>query len=129
MRERLHSISLFFINSASCSSSNELVYDSPVTCSSEGVVCKSDEDNIIDALTNIPTLEQCRELCLDMVDCQYISYSYENAFPIPNFCQLFSSCDSVSNCSNCHTENIDCRLSAQLLLCQPLWDQMVKPLT
>ena len=62
--------------------------DSPVTCSSEGVVCDFSEDNLLDQVPGVATLDQCRELCLDMDTCQYISYFDENATPIAGFCQL-----------------------------------------
>ena len=83
--------------------------DSPVTCSSEGVVCDFSEDNLLDQVPGVATLDQCRELCLDLTTCHYISYFDENATPVPGFCQLFSTCETVNNCTNCYTENIDCR--------------------
>ena len=83
--------------------------DSPVSCSSEGVVCAFSEDNLLDQVPGVATLDQCRELCLDMDTCQYISYFDENATPIAGFCQLFNTCENVNNCTNCYTENIDCR--------------------
>ena len=38
--------------------------DSPVTCSSEGVVCDFSEDNLLDQVPGVATLDQCRELVL-----------------------------------------------------------------
>ena len=41
------------------------VDDSPVTCSTEGVKCDDIGDNMIDEVTPVLTLEECRQLCLD----------------------------------------------------------------
>ena len=51
----------------------------------------------------------CQELCLDMENCQYLSYFDENATPLSGVCELFRTCEAINNCSNCYTENIDCR--------------------
>ena len=83
--------------------------DSPVTCSSEGVVCDFSEDNLLDQVPGVATLDQCRELCLDVDTCQYISYFDQHATPVSNFCKLFSTCETINNCTNCYTEDIDCR--------------------
>ena len=96
---------------ASASSEGHLVRarESPVTCSSDGVVCEFSESNLLDQVPEVHTLDQCRELCLDVDSCQYISYFDQYASPVSDFCQLFKTCDSVNNCSNCYTENIDCQ--------------------
>ena len=73
-------------------------------------------DTIIDSVPHVPSLDQCRQLCLDMDSCPYISYSYDNAVPVPSFCQLFTSCESVNNCSDCYTENIDCRTCGENII-------------
>ena len=84
------------------------VRDSPVTCSDEGVQCEVSADNVIDAVLNIDTLMECRQLCLDDATCQFISYFDDNAAPLPHFCQLFKSCESVAPCTNCVAENMQC---------------------
>ena len=82
--------------------------DSPVICSSEGVECDYNQTNLISEVTHVYTLTECRQLCLDDGDCHYISYYGDNAFPISHLCQLFKSCESVSECSDCISENVDC---------------------
>ena len=82
--------------------------DSPVICSSEGVECDYNQTNLLSEVTHVYTLTQCRQLCLDDGDCHYISYYDDNAFPISHLCQLFQSCESVSECSDCISENVDC---------------------
>ena len=82
--------------------------DSPVTCSREGVVCEYGQDNLLDQVPGVPTVDMCRQLCIDMENCQYFTFFNENATPVPGFCELFKSCETVNNCSNCHTEHIEC---------------------
>ena len=44
------------------------VGDSPVTCSTEGVSCDNIGDNLIDAVPNVPSLEECRHKAGDDCD-------------------------------------------------------------
>ena len=67
-------------------------------------------DTITDAVPHVPSLDQCRKLC------PYISYSYDNAVLVPNLSQLFTSCEFVNNCSDCYTENIDCRTCGENII-------------
>ena len=96
----------FLIISASGATDGDM--DSPVTCSREGVVCENTNNNILDQVPGVPTLDMCRELCLDVENCQYLSYFDQNATPVSGFCQLFKTCEAINNCSNCYTENINC---------------------
>ena len=96
----------FLIISASGVTDGEM--KSPVTCSREGVVCEFTNNNVLDQVPGVPTLVMCRELCLDLENCQYLSYFDENATPVSGFCELFKSCETVNNCTNCYTENVDC---------------------
>ena len=73
------------------------VGDSPVTCSSEGVVCDNSGDNLIDAVFGVLSLEECRHLCLDDINCNFISYFGDLASPISHFCQMFTTCDDTIN--------------------------------
>ena len=83
-------------------------YDSPVTCSTEGVECDKIGDNLIDAVTHVPSLEECRQLCLDDANCSFISYFDDTASPVSHLCQMFTTCDNIINCSNCVSENMAC---------------------
>ena len=84
------------------------VPDSPVTCSNEGVECEYDENNLIDAVMNVPTLEECRQICLDRDYCSYTTYFYDSASPVPSFCLLFKTCETTNTCSDCMSENMGC---------------------
>ena len=86
--------------------------DSPVTCSSVSVECDFcggyNQTNLIDQVTHVYTLKECRQLCLDTADCQFLSYYDDNAVPVSHLCQLFKSCESVTKCSDCISENMQC---------------------
>ena len=69
--------------------------DSPVTCSTEGVECDNIGDNIIDTVAHVQTLEECRQLCLDEKNCDFISYFDDLATPVSKLWQdhqLFQLC-------------------------------------
>ena len=100
---------VFSILIISASGASDGDMDSPVTCSREGVACEITDNNVLDQVPGVPTLDMCREFCLDLENCQYLSYFDENATPVSGFCQLFKTCEAINNCSNCYTENIDCR--------------------
>ena len=101
------SIFIFLIHSSSGTINGDL-RDSPVICYSDGVACDYTNENIIDQITGVPTVDMCRELCIDIDDCQFFSYFNETATPFPGICELFKSCERINNCSNCYTENINC---------------------
>ena len=82
--------------------------DSPVTCTSASVQCDYNETNLIEEVAHVDTLSECRTLCLDNFDCQFISYHDANATPFKHLCQLFRSCESVTQASNCVSENMQC---------------------
>ena len=70
----------FLIISASGATDGDM--DSPVMCSREEVVCGISENNLLDQVPGVPTLDMCRELCLDLENCQYLTYFDENATPV-----------------------------------------------
>ena len=73
-----------------------------------GVECNISGDNLIDGVEHVMTVDECRQMCLDQDSCQFITYFDDSAAPISHFCQLFSSCDTVNNCTNCVSENMAC---------------------
>ena len=80
-----------------------------VSCSSEGVECDHHhESDLLTVVSHVYTLTECRQLCLDNADCQYISYFDDNAVPVSHLCYLFRACYSVNNCSSCTTESMEC---------------------
>ena len=101
------SLTIFLVISATAASEG-LVQDSPVTCSSEGVECDFNEDNLIDAVMHVMSLEECRQMCLNQESCQFISYYDDSAAPVSHLCQMFGSCDTLTTCAHCATENMAC---------------------
>ena len=99
------SVGVFFsilILSASCDGQVEQVIpgaDSPITCSTEGVQCDRIQDNLIDAVTHVMTLEECRQMCLYDDNCQFITY-FDDKAPVSHICLMFKSCESQNDCSN-----------------------------
>ena len=62
-----------------------------VTCSSTDVECEYDDNNLINTLFQVPTLDECRQNCIDEDDCEYITYFNASAFPIPKECRVDST--------------------------------------
>ena len=99
----------FLFSSMLTSGSDGLhVQESPVTCSREGVECYFNEDNLIDTLIQIPNVAECRQLCQDEDQCEYITYFYKPAIPVSEMCRMFTTCDSVISCENCISQNMGC---------------------
>ena len=49
-------------------------YGAALECSSEGVECDYSETSIIDIMMQVPSVEECRQLCQDEASCHYITY-------------------------------------------------------
>ena len=111
MRGNINDVFLVFLllsMSGAIDGHSLLVGDSPVTCSTEGVECVNIGDNLIDAVLHVPTLEECRQMCLDDVNCSFISYFGDSATPVSHFCQMFSTCEDTVKCEECFSENMAC---------------------
>ena len=94
-----------FVLSLSCFTEASVFSD---TCSSSGVACVNHEDNVIDEIENIPTIEECRQLCYDNQDCDFFTYYGDQSFPLRNFCFLMRTCEDTQACSGCSTETRGC---------------------
>merc|ERR1711892_661195 len=82
--------------------------ESPVTCHSNNTACEMLEDNLLDTVGGVLSIEDCRLLCYDNDDCGFITYYGIDSFPLRGICQLFLSCDTVHPCSNCVSETREC---------------------
>ena len=82
--------------------------NSPVTCTSPGVECEYTEENYIDTETEVYSEEECRQICMDQEDCQFITYFDSSATPISYLCRTFKTCEKVVECDNCVSQNIVC---------------------
>jgi len=81
---------------------------SPVTCASNNTACDASEDNLIDSFGGIKTVTECRQLCFDSTECQYITYFEPNSFPISEVCFLYRQCEETHSCSECVSETRGC---------------------
>ena len=81
---------------------------SPPACSTEGIECDYDESNLIDSVSQVYSEEECRQICEDKLDCDYITYFNASAKPLSNICRIFKTCENTVNCTNCVTQNMDC---------------------
>ena len=86
-----------------------MTYDpSNGVCSSSGYACFNSEENLINTIHNIQSIEDCHQLCSSQKGCAYVSYFSENSDPLSHVCMLFKYCDQTSLCTNCITEWIGC---------------------
>ena len=79
------------------------------TCSIANKACEVHEENFIQATIDV-SLDECRQLCYAEPACAFLSYFGLFGLPFPNTCELFSSCDSLTECTECQTEDASCRI-------------------
>ena len=68
---------------------------SPVTCASNNTACDDTEDNHIEIIGGIESIQECRQLCYDSNECEYLTY-YGN-----EVCFLFRQCTETHSCTEC----------------------------
>jgi len=83
-------------------------FQSPPACSTEGIECDYDENNLIDSVSQVYSEEECRQICDDQQECDYITYFNASAKPFSNFCRIYKTCVNTVNCTNCVTQNMEC---------------------
>lgn len=77
-------------------------------CFQEGKTCAVNDDNLIDSNGEVFSIDECRLACIDVENCQYITYFGPGSFPFSNYCMLFASCDGTHDCEDCQTETKVC---------------------
>jgi len=77
------------------------------TCPVENKFCQLHQDNLIDSISAID-IDECRQLCIDLNECKFLSYFGSNNYPIYDYCMLFSSCEVLEDCNDCFSENKQC---------------------
>ena len=98
-------ILLFLVSFLSLISATSAV-GSPVTCSTNNTACDSLDQ--VDAIGGISTIQECRQLCYDSDECEYLTYYGANSFPFSEVCFLFHQCNETHPCSDCASETRDC---------------------
>jgi len=84
------------------------VSEPPLTCSFNNEACAIHGDSLIDSFNDIENIAECRRLCYDVDDCEFITYYGSNGYPFRNICQLFMSCDETLSCTECISETKGC---------------------
>ena len=82
-------------------------------CKNSG--CVAHKGNLVKTVPGVWTVEECWDLCRNESGCTYLTYFQKEAFPLKNFCYLFSSCEMQSDCSDCVTEAVDCLCSSSVI--------------
>ena len=82
--------------------------ESPVSCTSDNVACEGHNDNFLDTIGGLATIEECRQLCYDNEDCQFITYYGQESFPFQELCYLLKSCEETHACDDCVSETRAC---------------------
>ena len=78
------------------------------TCSIEERSCVLHEDSLIESLA-VTDVEECRQRCGGLENCQYFSHFGAGSFPFSDYCTLFSSCSTLDYCGkDCYTEDRLC---------------------
>ena len=77
--------------------------------------CVAHNDNYIKTIPGVLTVEECQDQCKNESVCTYLTYFGKDAFPLKNFCYLYSSCEMQNDCSDCVTEAVDCLCSTSII--------------
>lgn len=77
-------------------------------CFVEDQACEANEDNFLDSVPGLSSVEECYEICNDNTDCEFLSYFGADSFPLQNYCMLFTTCPSLHPCVDCITEEKSC---------------------
>ena len=77
--------------------------DSPIDCFFDQQKCQIERDILINTFPETTSVEECKLVCEDEINCRAFTYFGSNSFPIPNGCLLFSTCRDQQPCENCTT--------------------------
>ena len=57
------------------------------------MACVAHSENLVDYIGGISSFDECRQLCNDEKDCEYLTYYDASSFPISEACYLLKNCD------------------------------------
>ena len=57
------------------------------------MACVAHSENLLNYIGEISSVDECRQLCIDEKDCQYLTYYGASSFPIHKACYLLKNCD------------------------------------
>ena len=84
--------------------------ESQVTCISNGSQCRVTDNNFLKGVTGVTSIEDCHQRCQETEKCNYLTYFGPDSFPLENYCNLFTSCESTTSCKSCVSETLGCPL-------------------
>ena len=86
---------------------------SQIDCFLDEQQCQIEADNLINFFTEIPTSEECAQLCSDDSTCTAFTHFGATSYPLDKACFLFSSCRERRPCTDCITgsNQTDCTCS------------------
>ena len=76
----------------------------PDTCLVEGQACEAGQDNLLNVIPGIESMDECKALCVDSYDCQFVTHFGAESFPLQNYCNLYRNCTTLIECQDCRTE-------------------------
>ena len=76
---------------------------SDLDCFLDHQECEIHPDNLINTVTDVPTMEQCLALCQDEFTCVAFTHFGSQAYPLRESCVMFSSCSERRPCQGCTT--------------------------
>merc|ERR1712179_633005 len=79
-----------------------------IGCSEDNVACIAHTDNLVEYIGGISDVDECRQLCNDESQCQYLTYYDSTSFPYSEACFLLKNCDERVLCENCRSEKKNC---------------------
>ena len=74
----------------------------------ENSTCAIQDDNLIDSIAKVYTIEECKNICEEVDACQYITYFGSTSFPFVDYCMIFSECPMTNECQDCISESRVC---------------------
>ena len=88
---------------------------SQIDCFLDEQECQIDADNLINFVTEVPTSEECGQLCNDDSTCTAFTHFGADSFPLHEACFLYSSCRERRPCVDCITgsNQADCTCSIE----------------
>ena len=68
--------------------------------------CEVHNNNLIQSLPDIETVAECKQLCADNNECNFVSHFGPKSSPFHNFCMLLSKCPSLHDCEDCWSQSL-----------------------
>ena len=100
--------------------------DSPIACSSQDIACKVHGDNQLGSYGGVANIGECRQLCYDNNECEFITYYDATGFPFREVCLLFRACEETQPCSDCISETRGCYETCGALVVGPISDNLLQ---